>query len=86
MPYNSIEGLLDDPHLWEVGLLRAEQHPTEGRMTGLGRPVSFSTAGPDELRLAPRLSADARSVLAEAGYSAAEIDTLLGGAVLPPPG
>ena len=54
-------------------------------LTGLGRPVSFSAAGPDELPLAPRLSADARSVLAEAGYTEAEIAALLGGAVLAPP-
>jgi crotonobetainyl-CoA:carnitine CoA-transferase CaiB-like acyl-CoA transferase len=85
MPYATIEGLLEDPHLWETGLLRQEVHPTEGKLTGLGRPVSFSAAGPDELRLAPRLSADARSVLAEAGYSRAEIDALLGAAVLAPP-
>jgi crotonobetainyl-CoA:carnitine CoA-transferase CaiB-like acyl-CoA transferase len=86
MPFNSIEGLLDDPHLWETGLLRREEHPTEGAMTGLGRPVTFSTAGPDELPLAPRLSADAHSVLADAGYGEAEIAALLGGAVLAPPG
>ncbi|MCO6416315.1 CoA transferase [Siccirubricoccus sp. KC 17139] len=86
MPFNTIEGLLEDPHLWEVGLLREERHPTEGPMTGLGRPVTFSAAGPDELKLAPRLSEDARVVLAKAGYSEAEIDSLLGSrAVLPPP-
>ncbi|MFZ4410330.1 MAG: CaiB/BaiF CoA transferase family protein [Paracraurococcus sp.] len=84
MPYATIEGLLDDPHLWETGLLRRETHPTEGAMTGLGRPVTFSAAGPDEIRLAPRLSADARGVLAEAGYTNAEIDQLLGGAVVAP--
>ena len=85
MPFATIEGLLDDPHLWEVGLLRREQHPTEGAMVGLGRPVTFSAAGPDELPLAPRLSADARRVLADAGYTAAEIAALLGRAVPPPP-
>ena len=85
MPYATIEGLLDDPHLWEAGLLRREEHPTEGAMVGLGRPVTFSAAGPDELPLAPRLSADARGVLAEAGYTEAEIEALLGGAVLAPP-
>jgi crotonobetainyl-CoA:carnitine CoA-transferase CaiB-like acyl-CoA transferase len=86
MPFATIEGLLDDPHLWETGLLRREQHPTEGAMTGLGRPVSFSAAGPDALPLAPRLSADARGVLAGAGYTEAEIEALLGRAVVPPPG
>jgi crotonobetainyl-CoA:carnitine CoA-transferase CaiB-like acyl-CoA transferase len=85
MPYATIEGLLEDPHLWETGLLRREIHPTEGPMTGLGRPVTFSTAGPDELPLAPRLSADARGVLAEAGYAEAEIVALLGSVVVPPP-
>lgn len=85
MPYATIEELLEDPHLWETGLLRREVHPTEGPMTGLGRPVTFSAAGPDALPLAPRLSADARAVLAEAGYAEAEIAALLGGAVVPPP-
>lgn len=85
MPFNTIEGMMADPHLWETGLLREEEHPTEGRMTGLGRPVTFSAAGPDKLRLAPRLGADACSVLAEAGYSEDEIAALLQGPVLPPP-
>jgi crotonobetainyl-CoA:carnitine CoA-transferase CaiB-like acyl-CoA transferase len=85
MPSATIDALLDDPHLWEVGLLRQEQHPTEGAMTGLGRPVTFSAAGPDTLPLAPRLSADARSVLAGAGYTAAEIEALLGKGVSAPP-
>ena len=85
MPFATIDALLDDPHLREVGLLRQEVHPTEGAMTGLGRPVTFSAAGPDELPLAPRLSADARAVLAGAGYTAAEIEALLGRGVSAPP-
>ncbi len=84
MPYNTIEGLLEDPHLWEAGFLRREEHPTEGPMIGLGRPVTFSEAGPDELPLAPRLGADARAVLAEAGYGEQEIAALLGSAVMAP--
>jgi crotonobetainyl-CoA:carnitine CoA-transferase CaiB-like acyl-CoA transferase len=86
MPFNTIEGLLEDPHLWEAGFLRREQHPTEGPMIGLSRPVSFSTAARDELPLAPRLGADARAVLADAGYAEAEIEALLAErAVLAPP-
>jgi crotonobetainyl-CoA:carnitine CoA-transferase CaiB-like acyl-CoA transferase len=54
-------------------------------MVGLSRPVSFSTAERDELPLAPRLGADARAVLAAAGYAAAEVEALiLSGAVLAP--
>jgi crotonobetainyl-CoA:carnitine CoA-transferase CaiB-like acyl-CoA transferase len=87
MPCNTIEELLEDPHLWEAGFLRREVHPTEGPMTGLGRPITFSAAGPDELPLAPRLGADAHAVLREAGYGEAEIAALIGGgAVLAPPG
>jgi crotonobetainyl-CoA:carnitine CoA-transferase CaiB-like acyl-CoA transferase len=56
-------------------------------MIGLSRPVTFGTAAPDNLSLAPRMGADAHRVLAGAGYSEAEIAALLGaGAVLPPPG
>lgn len=86
MPFNTIAGLLEDPHLWESGFLRREEHPTEGPMVGLSRPVSFSTAERDELPLAPRLGADAERVLAEAGFAAAEVEALLAsGAVLAPP-
>jgi crotonobetainyl-CoA:carnitine CoA-transferase CaiB-like acyl-CoA transferase len=85
MPFATIEALLEDPHLWESGFLRREEHPTEGPMVGLSRPVSFSTAERDELPLAPRLGADARAVLAAAGYAAAEVEALiLSGAVLAP--
>ncbi len=84
--FNTIDGLMDDPHLWETGFLRREDHPTEGPMIGLSRPVTFGTAARDNLPLAPRMGADARAVLAGAGYTPAEIETLLGiGAVLPPP-
>jgi crotonobetainyl-CoA:carnitine CoA-transferase CaiB-like acyl-CoA transferase len=84
--FNTIDGLLDDPHLWEAGFLRRENHPTEGPMIGLSRPVTFGTAARDNLPLAPRMGADARAVLAGAGYTEAEIETLFGaGAVLLPP-
>ncbi len=85
MPYNTIESLLEDPHLWEVGLLRRETHRSEGEMIGLGRPVTFSAAGPDELRPAPRLSEDAAAVLRGAGFTPEQVASLLGTAVVPPP-
>ena len=86
MPMNSIEGLLEDPQLWASGLLRREVHPSEGPMTGLGRPIAFASAGPEALPLAPRLSADAPAILAEAGYTEAEAAALFAaGAVRPPP-
>jgi crotonobetainyl-CoA:carnitine CoA-transferase CaiB-like acyl-CoA transferase len=70
-----LEGLLTDPYLAETGFFERVDHPTEGKMLTTAVPVMFSGSPGDSFRLAPpRLGEHTRSVLAELGYSDAEID------------
>ena len=72
-PANSLEELRRDPYLEEVDFFQPVEHPTEGAMTMLGIPVSYSATPATIRRLAPRLGEHTHEVLAEAGLSDAEI-------------
>ena len=72
--YNTIEDLLEDPHLEDVELFNRKNHPSEGKIR-VTRPANrFSGGQHQHFRHAPLLGADTRKVLAEAGYS--ELDIL----------
>jgi crotonobetainyl-CoA:carnitine CoA-transferase CaiB-like acyl-CoA transferase len=75
--YNSIDDLLEDPHLGDVGFWQADEHPTEGRIRRTRTPVTFRGGMRSETRPAPRLGAQTREILAEAGYATAEIEAML---------
>lgn len=75
-PYNTIGSLTDDPHLRAVGMVREEEHPTEGATWAIGAPNRFSGGEAPPRAPAPRLGADGAAVLAEAGLAPAEIDAL----------
>ena len=75
-PYNTIGSLADDPHLRAVGMVREEEHPTEGATWAIGAPNRFSGGEAPPRAPAPRLGADGAAVLAEAGLAPAEIDAL----------
>ncbi len=75
--YNTIDDLLTDPHLEDVGFFREEDHPTEGRIRRTKLANTFSGGERDDPSHAPRYGEHTRQLLSEAGYSAAEIDTLL---------
>lgn len=77
MPLNSLEDLLDDPHLNETGFFSVVTHPTEGPMRSMAVPSTWSESQPDTPRPAPRLGEHSVEVLREAGYSAAEIENLI---------
>jgi len=72
-PANSLEELVRDPYLHEVGFFREMEHPSEGLMTVLGIPVSWYGTPASIRRLAPRLGEHTREVLAEAGLGEGEI-------------
>jgi crotonobetainyl-CoA:carnitine CoA-transferase CaiB-like acyl-CoA transferase len=74
---NTLESLLDDRHLADVGFFRVEEHPSEGRIRTMREPSTWSETVPPTGRFAPRLGQHTREILGEAGYSPGEIDALL---------
>lgn len=70
---NSLDELIDDPHLAQTGFFRAVEHPSEGRMLSMAVPARFSASQPALQRHAPRFGEHSAEVLREAGYSDAEI-------------
>jgi len=75
--YNTIEDLLDDPHLNDTGFWQGEDHPTEGRLRRARVSTRFGGGMREEVLPAPRLGQHTREVLAEAGFSEAEVARLL---------
>ncbi|MSP76739.1 MAG: CoA transferase [Rhodospirillaceae bacterium] len=75
--YNSIDDLLTDPHLDDVGFFRMEEHPSEGRIRRTKLANSFSGGARENETHAPRTGEHTREILGETGYSEAEIDALL---------
>lgn len=75
----------EQPHLKAVGLFQRLEHPTEGTIQQARPPARFSESPAAIRRLPPRLGEHTREVLAEAGYSDAEIDTLLGAGAIGEP-
>ena len=76
MPLHTVETLLDDPHLADVGLFQVMDHPTEGKVRVVGCPSTWSAHEPRIRRHAPALGEHTAEVLAEAGLNAAEIAAL----------
>lgn len=85
-PMNGIGELLDDKQLAATGFFQFADHPTEGRIRTMRVPSAWSGTPPQQGRPAPGLGEHGAEILAESGWSAAEIDALhaAGALVLPP--
>jgi crotonobetainyl-CoA:carnitine CoA-transferase CaiB-like acyl-CoA transferase len=69
MIVNTLDGLIDDPHLVETGFWQMADHPTEGKIRMAKTPYNFSES-PTEIRtLPPRLGQQSAEILSEVGYS-----------------
>ncbi len=75
-PMNSLEDILADPHLAEIGFFRRVEHPSEGTLIDMAIPTEWSESIPEIRRLAPRLGEHTREVLQEAGFPTSEIEAL----------
>ena len=81
----TIETLLQDPHLRETGFFQTAEHPTEGKITEIAFPTTWSETQPGPSRPVPRLGEHTTEVLAEVGYTAQDMAGLVqGGGTLPP--
>jgi crotonobetainyl-CoA:carnitine CoA-transferase CaiB-like acyl-CoA transferase len=73
---HTLETLLDDPHLKDRDYFQFRDHPSEGRIRTMREPSTWSETPPPDDRFAPRLGQHTGEILAEAGYSPAEIDDM----------
>ncbi|MDB5857195.1 MAG: CoA transferase [Ramlibacter sp.] len=77
MAMNTLDDLLADPHLAATGFLQQVEHPTEGTLLATRLASNWSGSVPQEHRgPAPLLGQHSAEVLAEAGYTADDIDAL----------
>lgn len=78
MPCHTLETLPQDPHLWAVGLLSFEEHPTEGRAAVLRPSILVDGAYPSARTPAAPRGWDTCDLLNELGYTQADIDRFIG--------
>ncbi len=77
MPYQTLDDLMQDPHLKDVGLLQLIEHPTEGKVWNMGLPNKLSGGARKDFRPAPKIGQHSVEILREAGCSDADIAQLL---------
>lgn len=77
MPMNSLDDLLNDPHLQATGFIRDTVHPTEGRLRTPGNPTRWSNTPCVVPAPAPQLGQHTAQVLREAGYAENVIQAML---------
>lgn len=77
MPLHTIETLLDDRHLADVGFIEVASHPTEGHVRRIGVPTGWSATPPPPISPAPMLGQHSEEILTIAGYSRGEIAELI---------
>ena len=75
---NRLNELFTDPYLVETNFFERHRHPVEGEVVTTAIPARFSVTPPNVHRYWPTLGQHTREVLAEAGYSGAEIDEISG--------
>ena len=63
IPVNRVDELAENEHLKATGLFQTFEHPTEGRLHGVGFPVSFSGVGDQPDRPAPKLGQHNEEIL-----------------------
>ncbi len=66
-PVNSLDALLDDPHLNAMGFWHRVDHPTEGQLVQAGLPVHFSRTPGSVRRHAPGLGEHTAELLHSGG-------------------
>ena len=74
---NTLDSLIDDPHLKEVGFWQELDHPTEGKLRMTKYPVNFSATPVENRRHQPVMGEHTIEILKEAGLSEDEVQMLI---------
>lgn len=77
MRISSLEDVVADPHLAEVGFWHEVEHPTEGRLRLMNPPYTLARSPAEIRRPPPRYAEHTRAVLAELGYDEDAIERMI---------
>ena len=75
-PLNTLDSLLQDPHLLATDFFRVVEHPSEGTIRLMRSPTEWSETPPQIRRHVPRLGEQSAEILGELGYSPDEISDM----------
>lgn len=75
--FTRMKEVSEQPHMKAVGLFQELDHPTEGKLRQARPPTRFSETPAMISRPAPLLGQHTREILAEVGYTSADIDALI---------
>lgn len=77
MPYHTLDSLLEDPHLQDIGFFEMKEHPTEGKIRSMRLPNKWSCGARREWNPPPKLGQQSVEILREIGCSEADIDAMI---------
>ncbi|MBL8304995.1 MAG: CoA transferase [Ideonella sp.] len=81
-PINNVAEVFDDPQVQARGMVRQVPHPCGVDLPQVASPMRFASAALQTLAAPPLLGQHSDGILAELGYSAADIDALRGAGVI----
>ncbi len=77
MPFQTLDDLMQDPHLKDIGFFSRIEHPTEGRIWNMRLPNKLSGGVRRDFRAAPKIGEHSIEILREAGYGDAAIEAMV---------
>lgn len=77
MPYNTLEDLLEDPHLKDIDFFEIKEHPTEGKIRNIRLPNEWSCGTRRDWIPAPKIGQQSVEILKEIGLTEDKINEMV---------